>query len=310
MKWFLNFSTRKKLLLGFGLMGAFLGVVVLTAYLGITSVQRSEKRLYRRDFANAVDVMKLRADVNGMRASLLEMSMVPGKAAKKVWEQDVKRRSRDVTAITQRLLARNGGNVGMLRDLRELKTIQAAFAHTRDAVLIPLIYAGKTTQAKALMLGVQQKRYAKIDALARDLDRKARAMAHTGVVQSEGQAAQVLRLFVLVGVFAMLLGLLMAMFLARIIASPLKVVSGIAARVASGDLTHNVHREERTDEIGVLTETFYRMVEGLREMSKEIREGTTVLASSASEILAATTQVASGAAETATSVSETGTTVE
>lgn len=48
----------------------------------------------------------------------------------------------------------------------------------------------------------------------------------------------------------------------------------------------------------------------VRKISREIREGTNVLASAASEIVATTTQVASGAAETATAVSETGTTVE
>jgi methyl-accepting chemotaxis protein len=51
-------------------------------------------------------------------------------------------------------------------------------------------------------------------------------------------------------------------------------------------------------------------VKGLRELTREIRDGVGVLASSTSEILATTTQVAAGAAETATAVSETTSTVE
>jgi methyl-accepting chemotaxis protein len=51
------------------------------------------------------------------------------------------------------------------------------------------------------------------------------------------------------------------------------------------------------------------MVENLRDVTREIRDGVTVLASAAGEILTATTQVGVTAAETATAVSQT-TTVE
>ncbi|MCL5035003.1 MAG: CHASE3 domain-containing protein [Bacteroidetes bacterium] len=149
--------------------------------------------------------------------------------------------------------------------------------------------------------------------------------------------------------FAFLLLAFVGFFTTRDIARPLRRISDAAELIASGDLTVSVPSNNRRDEVGVLTQTFDRMarflqemakaaekiaagylnvqvkpqsqrdvlgnafaamVENLRGMTNEIREGVNVLASSASEILAATTQVASGAAETAAAVSETTTTVE
>ena len=73
MKWFLDLTTRGKLFIGFGVMLAFLAAVIATAYTGITAIQESQKNLYRGDFANALDLMELRAQENGMRAALLSI---------------------------------------------------------------------------------------------------------------------------------------------------------------------------------------------------------------------------------------------
>ena len=87
----------------------------------------------------------------------------------------------------------------------------------------------------------------------------------------------------------------------------LQEMARVAERIAGGDLTAAAKPQSERDVLGA---AFTTMVENLRRVMQEIREGVNVLASSASEIMAATTQVASGAAETATAVSQTTTTVE
>jgi methyl-accepting chemotaxis protein len=135
----------------------------------------------------------------------------------------------------------------------------------------------------------------------------------------------------------------------RDISGPLGQVSAAAQRVASGDIAASLPPTDRTDEVGVLVQTFNRMTEWIAQMSGaagriaagdlvtevkpqsaadvlgtafatmrdslrrstgELQEAANVLAASASEILAASTQVAATAAETATAVAETTTTVE
>ena len=145
--------------------------------------------------------------------------------------------------------------------------------------------------------------------------------------------------------FTVIIGVL----LWRNIAVPLQGLTGVAERIALGDLTASVATEERHDEVGVLTQNFQRMtqwlqsmavvagkvsggdlrvqvtpqserdvlgnafaemVANLRRLTTEITESVNVLGSSASEISTSTSQLAASATETATAVSETTTTVE
>jgi len=133
-------------------------------------------------------------------------------------------------------------------------------------------------------------------------------------LKDEAGAFQKLQTFMVGGaialVTALLISIVIAVFLTRIIANPIKEISGIAEQVTAGNLTVNVPSNNRKDEVGALTQTFHTMVENLREVTQETREGVNVLASSANEILASTIQVAASAAETATAMSEVTVTVE
>ena len=138
-------------------------------------------------------------------------------------------------------------------------------------------------------------------------------------------------------------------FISRNISTPLREVSNVAEKIASGDLTSDVSIDTRRDEVGVLARSFAQMTQSLRETARaaeriaagdltvemrpksekdvlgnafaamrnnlrgaieEIQKSVNVFTSSASEIAAAATQVASGAAETAAAVNETTVTVE
>ena len=309
MKWFLDLTTRGKLFAGFGLVIALLAIVVATAYTGITAIQESQKKLYQEDFADALDLMRLRAEENGMRASMLEMQTTTQRSEQEIRHQDVKQRSREMVAILRRLLERNRDSPNLSR-LEELRTIQDAFAQTRDVQIIPLIYAGKLEQAHTVALGIQQERYMRSRAIAQELGDEAAQRARAAVAESESRAQRAIRLFAVVGILAVLLAAAMVLLLNRIIAAPLKTALGVAERVAAGDLAVNVAAGERADEVGALMRAFGAMLDSLRRMTRDLHGGVNVLSSASSEILATTTQVAAGSAETATAVSQTTATVE
>jgi methyl-accepting chemotaxis protein len=310
MKWFLDLKTRNKLFLGFGLMIAFLASVITTAYWGITSIQASQHSLYQLEFNNAVDLLNLRTNENGMRAALLNMMAVKSDQERQTWHQDIEQRSKEIDDTLRNLLDRNRQDPGLLDRLKEFSAIHQDFARTRDDQVIPLIDAGKEEQAYALVLGIQLERYLKMRTIAQDLGDEAAQQARVAVVESEQLGARVVSLFMVIGMAALLLGVAMVLFLNRIIAVPLRAVSSLAGQVATGDLTVSVPKDERADEVGDLLRAFSDMVAKLRQTTRDLHEGVGVLASSASEILATTTQVASGAAETASAVSETTATVE
>lgn len=309
MKWFLDFKTRSKLYVSFGLIITLLVGVIVIAYGRITAIQESQKNLYQVSFANTQDLLALRAEQNGVRAALLSMMAITQRSGQEAWHQNINERGKDINALMRQLLERNSNNPRLSGKLGELDTIKEAFAQTRDTI-IPLIYAGKTEQARALALGIQDERYQKMRAIARELGNEAVEKARATVAESERQARETVRLITIIGVMTTVLAVIIALFINRIIANPLKMISDIAERAASGDLTVNVPEEDRTDEVGVLMRTFHAMVENLRKSTQDINEGVNVLASSASEILATTTQLAAGAAQTSSAVSETTVTVE
>src|SRR5690242_5204485 len=76
--------------------------------------------------------------------------------------------------------------------------------------------------------------------------------------------------------------------------SNLHNMAGVAKKIAEGDLTTRIERQSERDALG---SAFATMVDNLREVTREIREGANVIAASAGEIVASTSQVASGSVE-------------
>jgi methyl-accepting chemotaxis protein len=87
----------------------------------------------------------------------------------------------------------------------------------------------------------------------------------------------------------------------------LQITANLAREIAAGDLSVKPRPQSEKD---VLGNAFATMVENLREVTQQLREGASVLASSANEIVATVAQAASGSTETAAAVSQTSATVE
>jgi len=310
MRWFINLSTRAKLFAGFGLMLVLLGVVVGIAYRANGQLRESQHRLYAREFFNALNVTLLRSDINGVRSNLMEMMLITRRSDQDTRLQDIKTRTQTMDEIVTKLRESNFDDPQFLKSLEELSRLRAAYEQTRDQEIIPLIYQGKVDEAQKSAFGVQIERYQNMREIAIEMDDQAIEGARRAVEEAEKTARESLRSFAILSVLALALGIGLTLFLSRMIANPLAEISRVAERVASGDLTVSMPTNHRGDEVGVLAQTFRKMVESLREVNRQIMEGVNVLASSSSEILASTTQVASGASETAAAVNETTTTVE
>ena len=310
MKWFLNLSTRAKLFSGFGLMIVFLAIVIVTAYRAVTEIQESQKKLFEVEFANAVDLKDIRSSQNAIRSDVFEMMLVAKQSERDSLYEDIKTRDQKNAQLLGELHRRNRNDSQLYSRLAEFGTIREAYRQTREAQIIPLIQKGKIDEAKRLILGIQKDRNEKMRIIANELVDQAEKSAQLDISQSQQKAEESVSTFLGAGAIALLLAVAAVLLLSRIIANPLKVISAVAVKIAEGDLTVTIESDQRSDEVGALTQSFRKMVDGLRSVTTEILEGVNVLASSASEILAATTQVASGASETATAIAETTTTVE
>lgn len=104
--------------------------------------------------------------------------------------------------------------------------------------------------------------------------------------------------------------IVVALMLASGISKPLKKMSNAAILISKGDLTVELPKIKRSDEIAMLSNSISIMLENLKKQSKEIMNVINILASSVNEITVTLSQVTAGATETSSAVSETTATVE
>jgi methyl-accepting chemotaxis protein len=188
-----------------------------------------------------------------------------------------------------------------------------------------------------------------IRTVLRDMNLEEEDLLKTRASLAQADAHEAKLTIVIGTLAALILAGLAGLMITRDIAGPLKSLTGLAERIASGDLSSAVTASERGDEVGALTRAFERMARFLRTMAGAaeqiaagdlrtslqpqspqdvlgnafvrmtdnlrrqiggVVEGAAVLGSAATEIVASTAQLASGATESAAAVSETTTTVE
>lgn len=310
MSWFHNFSTRAKLFIGFGVVIFFLAMVILAATKNITSMEDARDEIFYHEFANTVDILTLKSRIDGIRVALLTMAGVESRSEKEGQHARIKEATAAVESLFKTLYDRNRHEPEITRLLEELERTFADFKDTRDRQIIPLTYSGKTEQAMSIALGIQSERYSRMASTVSKLEDIMKELGTGHIKASSEEASRYINLFVALGAVALAASIIVALYLNRIIAAPLRNISEAASKVSSGDLTVGITGLGRRDEVGILAETFGQMIERLKKQTVELSEAISVIASSSNEIAATTSELASGTEQTAIAVAETTTTVE
>ena len=309
MNWFLNLTTRAKLFFGFGLITILLIISITMAYRIISTIQQSQAVLVEKDFTMVVDLLEIRAFENRLRAKFMEMSLKTERSDQEALEHEIRTYSGKVDERLQSLATLGRDEPKFLAGIDELKSTIATYRQIREKQFT-LIYEGKPELARQLSLGIQDRHHEKIREIARALSDGVRDRALAAAARSQEQVRKSLHLFVIAGIFAMLLAVTMTLFLNQIIVNPLKEITVAMGLLASGELNINLSATDRHDEFGVLAQNFRKMVESQRKMTQEISDAVSILTSVTDEILTMTQQVSSGSAETATALNQTMGTVE
>jgi methyl-accepting chemotaxis protein len=108
---------------------------------------------------------------------------------------------------------------------------------------------------------------------------------------------------------AVLLSVLVGILIARSIGRPLRTLSGVAARISEGDLTVEIPVRRRSDEIGVLRDSFQRMLTSLKGQNQKVLEVVGELSSVSSQLNTTMSELVQTASHTSSSVSEVSSTV-
>ena len=112
-----------------------------------------------------------------------------------------------------------------------------------------------------------------------------------------------------VGVAAVILGTLLALFITRSIVLPLRSAVNVAREVASGNLSVDVQVNSK-DQLGQMMAALREMTESLRNTVMKVRSGSDSISSAANEIALGNQELSSRTEEQAASVEETAATLE
>jgi methyl-accepting chemotaxis protein len=164
-------------------------------------------------------------------------------------------------------------------------------------------------QARALLQGASEQRYAAFQESLHALMHLNEQGAHGATQEAAATFQQAARLLLTAGALATLLGLALAVLLARSIARPLRHAAGVARAVAAGDLAVHIEGAGR-DEAGEVLAAMAQMRERLAEVIGKVREGAGALGGASSQVSGAAQTLSQGNSEQAASVEETTASLE
>lgn len=311
MKSLLNLNTRAKMIFAFSMMLIIIAVIIFTAISTLNSISTSQKTMHDYIFKDVVNMAGVELNINHNRALMLEL-MVSRDSAK---TNEIKGLMDANAAQINKSIDESEALYKMFNDTESL-TVTEQLILNRNQYLenkkqqIQLIDQGRYDEALLISKDLQAPLFKKIIDICESNSALSFKNYEKLIAADQKSNTVSLYVFTFLGILAFVISIIIIMFMNKIIAEPLKVITGYAKSMADGDLTIQFDVKKRKDEVGLLSDSFQLMLANFRSFTKDTMESINVLSTSASEILASTSQVSSGAAETSTAITETTTTIE
>ena len=310
MNWFYNLKVGVKL------VSAFIVVALITAVIGtigirnMHTIKEMADRMYDRELMGLSHVLKcnvhllnaVRGEKNFLLATSLEgrQSLLPEIQKEKALFKESLEKAKPLFILPRgRELVEQVGDAFSDWEKHDQKVIQAA---TRD---------GLTLSKETIKLsGVEAK--AKVNALdgrIHELETLKEGIAQKAAEDATAIYQESFTLMSGLIVGGSLLGIILGIFISRIISVPLRRGVDLAAAVAGGDLTQSIQLD-RKDEIGQLAFAMNDMVARLKEVVGEVQTASDHVAAGSQELSSGSEEMSQGATEQAAAAEQASSAME
>ncbi|HEY4317802.1 MAG TPA: methyl-accepting chemotaxis protein [Herbaspirillum sp.] len=304
MNWFYNLKIAKKLIL------SFVAVLTLTAILGALSiVQIIKVNKASSDIStNWLPALRVLSDLK------MTMSRMRSAEYSHIVFSDEKDQAKLASgqaddfkkfmAAYEKLISEPGER----EIFPQLQKNVDAFLMWHDKVFA-LAAAGNAEEARVATRGEMAKLYRDI---VDQLDALSKINNDGSVASDDGADREMAKAKTwIIGLLAasLLIGLSLAIFVARVISGPLNEAVGVAKQVAAGDLTARIEAHSE-DETGQLMQSLKAMNDNLLKIVGEVRVGTDTIATASSQIASGNLDLSSRTEEQASSLEETASAME
>ncbi|NRR33463.1 MCP four helix bundle domain-containing protein [Oxalobacteraceae bacterium] len=307
MKWFYDLKIARKLMLAFGV------VIAMTVFLGLYSLGQLTK-VNNASTEIATNWLPAIRYLGQMQTSMSRYRISEATHILLSEEADMAATDKSMASRTETLRKQQAAYAALVSEPEE-KRIYADLQKSLDdylansAKLVALSREGKKDEARALFRGDSSKLFRQaneqMDALVKIND--------DGSTASDQAADAIfgsarMMIAVTLGIL-IVVALVLAAWVARMVAQPLQAAVGVAQRVAAGDLTADIAAGGK-DETGQLMDALRAMNDALLRVVGQVRLGTDTIATASSEIASGNLDLSSRTEEQASSLEETASAME
>ncbi|BAU29920.1 methyl-accepting chemotaxis protein [Aneurinibacillus soli] len=140
----------------------------------------------------------------------------------------------------------------------------------------------------------------KVNSLLTDLAAYNDKMANDSIQQMKSDKSAANAMIIGITIFAVVAAIAFGLLISRMVVGPVREMLGLMSRAEQGDLTVQ-STNQAEDEIGLLSDSFNKMIAGVNQVIKEINTSAMNLAASSEQISASTQEIASGTQQQAQS---------
>ncbi|MBC3806938.1 MCP four helix bundle domain-containing protein [Undibacterium seohonense] len=307
MQAFYDLRIATKLMLG------FITVLLLTCFLGIfsitqlTAVNRAADEIGNDWMPSSINGMGMKESVSRMRSQEAQLATAEnGEDVKKY--QDRTNEAIDAFRSYHTLSMKSADSSQEKKALDDLLGAFNDYAQISSKIG-NFAKEGNTAEALAVLRKESSDSNKKMRSMLDKIVDDHIQGGQTAFAESSVKFTHARNLIIGVMLASIAIGLIMAVWLAKIVSSPLKSAVDLAQSIASGDLTQKVEAES-TCETGQLIRALSDMNNSLLNVVTEVRAGTEQINEAASEIANGNLDLSSRTEEQASSLEETASSME
>ncbi|MBS4202474.1 methyl-accepting chemotaxis protein [Bacillus sp. FJAT-49732] len=294
MKWTIN----RKLLGGFAVVIFILIIMVGVSYYQISTVDNNYSRLLSDRAQKSIDVKDLQVATKQEIISMRGYLIVGDEQAL----QDYTHAHEEYLQKYENLLKRftNPEHQKMMEEINQVKSEYKEFT---DHVF-ELKKQNKTDEYTALVSSQGRDIVKRFDEQVEKLSANQNNLLDIGNKENSQKVNDTKIQILVLGVIAILLGVLTALIMGRLISKPVEAIAYNATKISDGDLTVDEIHVKNKDEIGELAHSFNQMARNLKHLIEQVGLSSTQVAASAEELTASAEQTTEATTQITTSIQE------
>lgn len=307
-RWFNNMSLKRKLY-------SIFGIIIISTIVGIIIGQITFARVQvggvvysaiEKNMQLANDIVKIRANLGIIWAHLTTMILEESREKRQEHHDVIKELTNRIDELFD-MIEKSNPPAEVMTHLKKARELCIAFRDTSDKEIIPLIYAGKIADAKAIAMGIQAERYNEFLVETKEAVDKVRAQVSQMVEKIKKESIILRWAYIIGGVVFILFLLSLAQFFSSTIVTPVVSVARASKAMADGKFETVDIKALGKDEVGKMVESFAEMSTRIGKMISSIKGDVMKLLATSEKLSATAEKLTTGARQQASQTEQVAT---